>query len=120
MAMRSLNELKEEMRAVARGERKPSLLPAREVLNVLSSADHMEILRVIHQAKPATVTELSQLTGRAQPNISRSLRQLAKHGLIELIKVGREVRPQATAESVSIRLAEGTYETIPARRLVAA
>jgi predicted transcriptional regulator len=113
MAKRSLNELREEMRAVARGEGKPALLPAREVLNVLASSEHMEILQVIHKDQPGTVSELSKLVGRAQPNISRSLQQLAKHGLIKLVREGREVRPLPCVESISISLAKGTYETVP-------
>ncbi len=120
MAKKSLNELREEMRAVARGERSPSLLPAREVLNVLSSSEHMEILRVIHQNRPETVSQLSKIIGRAQPNISRSLQQLAKHGLIQLVREGREVRPLPCVESVSISLAQGTYETVPTQVLAEA
>ncbi len=113
MAKKSLNDLRDEMRAVARGERKPSLLPAREMLHVLASAEHMELLQVILLQKPDNVSQLVKLTGRAQPNISRSLQQLAKHGLIELVREGREVRPVGCAASVNIRLAEGTYETMP-------
>jgi predicted transcriptional regulator len=112
MAKRSLNDLRDEMRAVARGERKPSPLPAGEVLNVLASAEHRELLQVIHLERPETVSRLAELTGRAQPNISRSLQQLAKHGLIELVRNGREVRAVPTAVKVSISLIDDTYETV--------
>ena len=113
MAKRALTDLREEMRSVARGDRKPSRLPARDVLNVLASAEHMELLQVIHQQAPENVSHLTKLTGRAQPNISRSLQQLAKHGLIELVREGREVRPRPCAIAVNISLAEGTYDTVP-------
>ncbi len=114
MAKRSLNDLRDEMRAVARGERKPSPLPARELLNVLASAEHRELLQVIHLERPETVSRLAELTGRAQPNISRSLQQLAKHGLIELVRNGREVRPVPMAAKVTLSLTDDTYETVPA------
>jgi predicted transcriptional regulator len=113
MAKRSLNDLRDEMRAVARGERKPSSLPARELLNVLASAEHRELLRLIHLELTETVSRLAELTGRAQPNISRSLQQLSKHRLIELVRNGREVRPAPTAAKVSISLIDDTYETVP-------
>jgi predicted transcriptional regulator len=113
MAKKSLNDLREEMRAVTRGERKPAPLPAREVLSVLSSPEHAQLLQVIHQKRPENVSLLAELTGRAQSNISRSLQQLAKHGLIKLVRNGREVRPVPCATTISISLADNTYETVP-------
>jgi predicted transcriptional regulator len=110
MAKRSLNDLRDEMRAVARGERAPSPLPAGELLNVLASAEHRALLQVIHLERPETVSRLAELTGRAQPNISRALQQLAKHGLITLVRDGREVRPVPRATKVSISLIDDTYE----------
>jgi predicted transcriptional regulator len=115
MAKRSLNDLRDEMRAVARGERKPSPLLAGELLNVLSLADHRELLQVIHMERPETVSRLAELTGRAQPNISRALQKLAKHGLITLVRDGRAVRPAPRATKVSISLIDDTYEIGPAQ-----
>jgi len=62
---------------------------------------------------PPSVTALVALTGRAQPNVSRSLQLLAKHRLIQLIREGREVRPEPIASAVHVNLATGTYETTP-------
>lgn len=109
----SVNDLREEMRAVARGERQPSPLPAGAVLGTLSSAGNLELLRVINQERPATVSDLAALTGRAQSNVSRSLQQLAKHGLIRLERDGKEVRPVPLAGEIDIDLVRGTYRTIP-------
>ena len=63
------------------------------------------------QKHPVSVTQLGALTGRAQPNISRSLQRLAKHRLIRLVREGREVRPEPIARTVRVDLATGTYET---------
>ncbi|MGI4801035.1 MAG: helix-turn-helix domain-containing protein [Janthinobacterium lividum] len=73
----------------------------------------MDLLQVIHQQSPESVSRLAELTGRAQPNVSRSLQQLAKHGLIELVREGREVRPVPRVATVSVSLAQGTYEAQP-------
>ena len=61
----------------------------------------------------ANVTELVALTGRAQPNVSSSLQQLAKRRLIRLLREGREIRPEAIAKTVHVDLVTGTYETTP-------
>src|SRR4051812_25820923 len=109
MAKTSLIELREEMRAVARGEREASSMPAGAVLGTLSSQGNLDLLRIIHQARPATVSELARLVGRAQPNVSRALQQLAKHGLVRLERDGKEVRPVSVAHEIDIDLTTGTY-----------
>ena len=109
MTKKSLSELREEMRAVARGERQASPLPAGALLGTLSSQGNLDLLRIIIQAQPATVSELAQLVGRAQPNVSRALQQLAKHGLIRLERDGKEVRPVPVAREIDIDLTTGTY-----------
>src|SRR6185312_8972720 len=93
MTTTSLRNLREEMRSVARGDREVPPLPAAAVLATLSSPGNLDLLRIIHQEKPASVSWLAQRTGRAQPNVSRSLQLLARHGLIRLERDGKEVRP---------------------------
>jgi predicted transcriptional regulator len=110
MARKSLSELREEMRAVARGERKASSLPAAPLLAALSR-EALELLAVLLRKHPASVSELVELTGRAQPNISRSLQLLARYRLIQLVREGREVRAEPIARAVRVDLATGTYET---------
>jgi len=109
MAKRSLSELRDEMRAVARGEREASPLPAGSLLGTLSSQGNLDLLRIINQVRPDTVSELARLAKRAQPNVSRALRQLAKHGLIRLERDGKEVRPVPVAREIGIDLTTGTY-----------
>ncbi|TLY64889.1 MAG: ArsR family transcriptional regulator [Gammaproteobacteria bacterium] len=112
MTRKSLTELREEMRAVARGEQKAAPLPAAPLLAALSR-EALELLGILLREHPATVTELVTLTGRSQPNISRSLQLLAKYRLIRLVKDGREVRPEPIAKVLRVDLATGTYETTP-------
>ena len=112
MPRRSLSELREEMRAVTRAERRAAPLPAAPLLAALSQ-EALQLLSLLLQMRPASVAELVTLSGRAQPNISRSLQLLAKHRLIRLVRDGREVRPEPIVKSVRLDLATGTYETTP-------
>ena len=112
MTQTSLTELREEMRAVARGERRATPLPAAPLLAVLSR-EALDLLGILLRQRPANMTELAAMTGRAQPNISRSLQTLAAHGLVRLVREGREVRPEAIARAVTLDLTTGTYETAP-------
>jgi len=112
MARTSLSDLRDEMRAVARGEGKPSPLPAAPLLAALSR-EALDLLGVMLRERPATVAELVARTGRAQPNVSRSLQLLAGHGLIRLEREGREVRPVPVAREVRVDLLQGTYEAMP-------
>jgi len=110
MKPKSLNDLKEEMRAVARGERKASPLPAAPLLAALSK-EALDLLSVLLRERPASVTDLAVLTGRAQSNISRSLQLLARLRMVRLVKVGRGVRPEPLVKTLSVDLESGTYET---------
>lgn len=112
MAMKSLADLREEMRAVARGERRASPLPAAPLLAALSR-DSLDLAGVILRDRPATVSQLASMTGRAQSNVSRSLRQLAAHGIVRLVREGREVRPVPIAREVRINLESGTCTATP-------
>jgi predicted transcriptional regulator len=114
MTTKSLRDLREEMRSVARGEREPAPLPASAMLSTLSSPGNLDLLRIISQERPASVSQLAERTGRAQSNVSRSLQVLARYGLIRLEREGKEVRPVPLARSVDVDLAAGTYRTLAA------
>ena len=118
MTTKSLRDLREEMRSVARGEREPAPLPASAMLSTLSSPGNLDLLRIISQERPASVSQLAERTGRAQSNVSRSLQALARHGLIVLEREGKEVRPVPLAHSVDVDLTAGTCRTLatPAAR----
>jgi predicted transcriptional regulator len=112
MARKNLSELREEMRSVARGERSATPLPAAALLAALSR-EALDLLGVVLRERPATIAALVALTGRAQPNVSRSLQQLAGHGLIRLEREGREVRPVPLVAEVRVDLATGVCAAVP-------
>ena len=86
MTRKSLNDLRDEMRSVARGSKQAAPLPAGPLLAALSS-ESLELLRTLLRDRPATVSELVALIGRAQPNVSRSLQLLSSLGLVRLTRV---------------------------------
>jgi len=100
------------MRGVARGERQPSAMPAAPLLAALSR-EALELLGVLLRERPASVGELVTLTGRAQPNVSRSLQLLAGLGMVRLVREGRDVRPEPVASAVTVDLTTGTYNVTP-------
>lgn len=110
MKRRSLTDLREEMRAVARGERKAPARPAAPLLQALTR-EALELLELLLRERPGTIAEIAERTGRAQPNVSRSLQRLAALGLVRLNRNGREVTPEPIAGSLRIDFSTGTYET---------
>jgi len=110
MSRKSLAELREEMLGVARGKRTPAPLPAAPLLASLTP-EAIDLMVTLLREHPRNVGELVRLTGRSQPNVSRSLQMLARHHLVRLVREGRDVRPEPIASEVRVNLATGTYET---------
>ena len=77
--IQSLRSLREEMKAVARGERpapadanKPSFNSVEAVVRLLTP-DNRRLLALIRDRKPRSVAELVTMTGGAQPTLTRTL-----------------------------------------------
>lgn len=58
------------------------------------SEDNRAMLRLIHERKPKSLTELAELTGRQVPNLSR---MMEGYGLVTTAKNARETQPIALA-----------------------
>lgn len=65
----------------------------------LLSDENRALLRLMQEKQPRTVLELAELSGRAASNLSRTLRNLERHGLVKLHRSPdtRAVRPEALA-----------------------
>jgi predicted transcriptional regulator len=80
--IQSLASLEEEMRTVARGERAAPADAARPSFNSVAALvrlltpENRRLLALIRHRKPGSVAELARLTGRAQPNLRRTLRRV--------------------------------------------
>jgi predicted transcriptional regulator len=66
------------------------------------SEDNQSLLRLIHEKRPKSLTEVAELTGRQVPNLSRTLRMMEGYGLVVLNKNVREIQPVALATSFTI------------------
>jgi len=107
MAVKSVVELREEMLAVARGERKaPPAPPAPTLLSALTP-DALKMLNVIATTPFTTVSGLAHRLGLAQSNVSRSLQRFAAFGLV---REGREVRPELLTTEITMDLLKGTVQ----------
>jgi len=67
----------------------------KSVANVLSK-ENQQLLKVIAEQHPQSVTELAMLTGRAVSNVSRILKTLGKYNLVEMQSTKNMLRPIVT------------------------
>lgn len=65
-------------------------------VRVLAVPGHRELLGLVARHEPPSVGALSELAGRAQPNVSRALSALMAAGLIEVVSDGRRSIPRVT------------------------
>ncbi len=106
----------EKMRAraisIARGQYKPKpgepkvWFPSMKSVAETLSDRNLELLRIIAEQKPESIAALSERTGRAPSNLSRTLNRLASYGFVKLERrAGNVVRPVAQATEYTIRAA---------------
>ena len=101
-------KIRERVLAIAKGEIKPKasdpkiwFTSMRSLSQVLSD-ENRALLDVIRTARPASISELADITGRKQGNLSRTLKTMSRYGLVKMEKNERSVRPIAYAESYQI------------------
>jgi len=88
--MQSMQALKAEMLAVAKGTR-PAPADAGQIsfdsvaaVMRLLTPDNRQLLAAIENNKPASVADLARLVGRAESNVSRTLSRLVVGGFVRL------------------------------------
>ena len=106
----SMQSLREEMRAVARGERpappdagRPTFESVEALLHLLTPRNR-QLLATLRDRKPESVTELAELTGRAQPNLTRTLAKLEGAGFITMKAVGRRKAPRVAVKKIVVEI----------------
>ena len=103
-------KIRERMLAIAKGLIKPKasdpkiwFTSMRSLSQVLSD-ENRALLDVIRASRPVSVSELADLTGRKQGNLSRTLKTMSHYGLVKMEKNDRYMRPIAQAEGYQIML----------------
>jgi len=86
--------LKARTIAIARGERPLPDEPKHwvssvEALGRILSAKNMLLLEMIRNSKPDSLAELASLSGRKSSNLSRTLKEMEKIGVIEFEKLSK-------------------------------
>ncbi|MDF1828415.1 MAG: transcriptional regulator [Legionellaceae bacterium] len=112
----SLEDFKKRTIAIAKGEYKPNKNEPKIWFNSIKSLAHVlseenrNLLKIIIEKKPRSVSELEPLTGRKANNLLRTLRTMEHHGLVSLNestekKRGRQsLIPMAIYDTVDIKL----------------
>ena len=104
-------EMKARSMRIARGEEKPApgdpkvWFTSTESFAKVLSAGNRELLRVIADKAPGSLEELSEITGRAVSNLSRTMKTMESYGLIRLEKGrGRRLAPRVVHDRVELAL----------------
>jgi predicted transcriptional regulator len=101
-------EIRKRMLAIAKGELKvrPSdpkiwFTSMRSLAQVLSD-ENRALLDVIRSSRPVSISELADLTGRKQGNLSRTLKTMSNYGLVKMQKQDRALMPIACSDRIEI------------------
>lgn len=108
--VQNLRSLREEMKALVRCEKlapagadKPSFNSVEAVLQLLT-LDNRRLLALIRDRKPRSVAELADISGRAQPNLIRTLAKFQAAGFITMKTVGRREAPSAAVKNIVVEI----------------
>lgn len=106
----SQQDIRARMLAIAKGELKPKagdpkiwFTSMRSLSQVLSD-ENRALLHLIKASKPVSISELAELTGRRQGNLSRTLKTMANYGLVKMQKEARALRPIACGDRYQISI----------------
>ncbi len=108
--IQNLRSLREEMKAVARGAQPAAADAARpsfnsvEALVRLLTPENRQLLALIRDRQPPSIAALAEMTGRAQPNLTRTLAKLETAGFITMQTVGRRKAPCATIKKIVVEI----------------
>lgn len=98
------------MKAVARGERsapadaaKPSFNSVEALVRLLTPQNR-QLLAMIRDRKPGSVADLVQMSGRAQPNLTRTLAKLEAAGFITMKTTGRRKAPSTSVKKIVVEI----------------
>lgn len=102
-------QMKARLYAAARGEKVadpdgPKAWMTVDALMRLLNQENRELLSVIENERPRSVSALAERLGREQGNVSRTIGKLERAGLVRLVPEGREKRPEVLVKHLRIDL----------------
>ncbi|AMY70871.1 helix-turn-helix domain-containing protein [Frigidibacter mobilis] len=105
------DEMKARTMRIARGEEKPASddpkvwFTSTESFAQILSSGNRELLRVINEQSPGSLEELSRITGRTKPSLSRTLKTMVNYGLIRMDPgEGQKLVPKVLHDRVELEL----------------
>ncbi len=99
----SREDYKNRTIAIAKGEYKPKSNDPKiwfesvKSLSQVLSNENQELLKLIIQYEPQSLTELEKISHRKKSNLSRTLKKLESYGIVSLIKENGKVIPKVKA-----------------------
>lgn len=100
--------------AIAKGEYKPKTdepkvwFESIKSLAQILSNENQELLKIIDEKHPKSLTELETLTGRKKSNLSRTLKTLERYGIVELHKEKNNLIPTVQATDFRVEFGFGS------------
>ena len=94
--------------AIARGDYKPKKnepkiwFPSMKSVAEVLSDQNRELLRMIAEIQPESLTELADAAGRQPSNLSRTLKTMEHYGFVELKRENKSVKPVVKATEFEI------------------
>ena len=86
-----------------RGDDEPHVwFPSVSAMARVLSDENMALLKAVREQRPDSMDTVAQVVGKHAPSVSRSLHAMAAYGLVEFVKNGPTVTPQATFEHLSV------------------
>lgn len=108
--VQTLRSLREEMKAVAGGRKPARADSAKSSFNSIDAVvrlltpQNRRLLAIIRDRKPQSVAALVEMTGRAQPNLTRTLAKMEAAGFITMKSVGRRKAPSAAVKRIVVEI----------------
>ena len=114
------DRMKARTLAIARGGHKPGggeptvWFTSIESFAKVLSGRNRKLLALIAKEKPSSLAELAELSGRHKSNLSRTLKTMARYGLVEL-KAGERgtLAPRVPFDHVRLDVALTAGESVP-------
>lgn len=95
----SLEEYQARTIRIAKGEYKPAagepkvFFPSIRALSQLLSEENQQLLQWILDSHPGSIVELAKATGRAQSNLTRTLKKMERFGIVSFEKKQNKHKP---------------------------